>query len=451
MRKPPPFILILILFLPLAAFAEGKVSSSFETGLGLYIIAFDVPQGGVKVNLPDDMGAGDTISGTVIVKPVGRTEEEQRRNANKLNRYLVEIGEERTSIVEGVIKWTIPVILSRKPTYLVLRDENGEEVARAQIPLRITPAVETPTTLSSENYQFPVIGQTEKPICITGPFDGNFDTTTIEFGGQKARLIAESPRKLVVESPREVVGPTEIELKERNLITKRKFNNLRVVKISRGETPSIPPPPSTHKPTKLKTQEEGTAEEKFLVEQTSAPINKQLEKETKSKSGEIEQQIPTPSSAKESMKKAEDSRAERTPSPAESIEKKAEPKMAKNEQGENPLPSPTPLAEKPAKTEMEKKEATKENTETTPQTEHGGKYTIQIGSFKTEEEAKETAENLISKGYPAFETTAHIPGKGTWYRVRIGTFKTINEAKTYGDKLKSLEPSVESVFVTVNN
>jgi len=229
------------------------------------------------------------------------------------------------------------------------------------------------------------------------------------------------------------------------------FNNLRVVKISREETPSIPPPPSTHKPTKLKTQEEGTAEEKSLVEQTSAPINKQLQKETKSKSGEIEQQIPTPSSAKESMKKAEDSRAERTPSPTGSIEKKAEPKMAKNEQGENPLPSPTPLAEKPAKTEMEKKEATKENTETTPQTEHGGKYTIQIGSFKTEEEAKETAENLISKGYPAFETTAHIPGKGTWYRVRIGTFKTINEAKIYGDKLKSLEPSVESVFVTVNN
>jgi len=353
LRKPAPSILALILFLPLAAFAEGKVSSSFETDWGLYVIVFDVPQGKVTVNLPDDISTGDTVSGTVIAEPSGRTGEEQRGNADELNRYVVEIGRERTPMAERVIKWTTPATLSREPIYLILRDKNGEEVARAQIPIQIVPPVERFATPSPENYQFPIIGQAGKPIWIAGPFDGNFDTTEIKIGGQEARIIAESPRKLVVESPGEAVGPTEIELKEGNLIAKRSFNNLRVVKVN----------------------EEGTAEEESLVEQTPSPVNKRVEE----------------------------------------------------------------------------KEATKGNTETILSTEPGGKYTIQIGSFKTEEEAKETAEGLISKGYPAFVTTAQISGRGTWYRVRIGTFKTTKEAEIYRGKLKRLEPSMESAFITVNN
>ncbi|MER3446144.1 MAG: hypothetical protein C4291_04575 [Candidatus Dadabacteria bacterium] len=373
MRKPAPFMLILIFFLPVAVFAEGKVSSSFETDLGLYVIVFDVTQGRVTVNLPDDITVGDTISGTVNTEPMGQSEEERHRNADELNGYLFEIGKERTSVAEEVIKWTIPAALSREPIYLVLRDKNGEEVARAQIPFEIAPAAERTATPSAGDYQFPMIGQVGKPIWVGGPFDGNFNTTAIKIGGQKARLIAESPRKLIVETPKKVAGPTEIELKEGNLIMKRSFNNLRVVKINQGEAPLL----STPEPIKLKTEEETT------------------------------------------------------------------------EEGKNPIPSPTPLTEKPIRTEIENKEATKENTVTIPPTESGGEYTIQIGSFKTEKEAEETAEDLISKGYPAFVIKAQIPGKGTWYRARIGTFKTIKDAKIYMNKLRDLEPSMESAFITL--
>jgi len=366
-------MLILIFFLPVAVFAEGKVSSSFETDLGLYVIVFDVTQGRVTVNLPDDITVGDTISGTVNTEPMGQSEEERHRNADELNGYLFEIGKERTSVAEEVIKWTIPAALSREPIYLVLRDKNGEEVARAQIPFEIAPAAERTATPSAGDYQFPMIGQVGKPIWVGGPFDGNFNTTAIKIGGQKARLIAESPRKLIVETPKKVAGPTEIELKEGNLIMKRSFNNLRVVKINQGEAPLL----STPEPIKLKTEEETT------------------------------------------------------------------------EEGKNPIPSPTPLTEKPIRTEIENKEATKENTVTIPPTESGGEYTIQIGSFKTEKEAEETAEDLISKGYPAFVIKAQIPGKGTWYRARIGTFKTIKDAKIYMNKLRDLEPSMESAFITL--
>lgn len=404
MRKPAPFILILIFSFTVAAFAEGKVSSSFETDLGLYVIVFDVIQGKVTVNLPDDITVGDTISGTITTEPRGKIEEERRKNADELNGYLIEIGKERTSVAEGVIKWTVPVTLSREPIYLVLRDKNGEEIARAQIPFEIAPAAERTATPSPGNYQFPGIGQAGKPIWIGGLFDGNFNTTAVKIGGRETRLIAESPRKLVIESPKEIVGSTEIELKEGNLIMKRGFNNLRVVKIYQGEAPPL----STPEPIKLKTEE----------------------------------QISTSSHVTEPIKRAE-ARTTGQTLPVEGMEKKRRLKIT--EEGKNPIPSPTPFTEKLIKTGIENK------TVTIPPTQSSGRYTIQIGSFKTEEEAKETKEDLTSKGYPAFVTTAQIPGKGTWYRVRIGTFKTIKDAKIYRDRLKNLEPSIESAFITVNN
>ena len=47
---------------------------------GLRIVTFDTLQGRVIVNLPDDMRAGDTISGTVIAEPKGNTPEERAKN-----------------------------------------------------------------------------------------------------------------------------------------------------------------------------------------------------------------------------------------------------------------------------------------------------------------------------------------------------------------------------------
>jgi soluble lytic murein transglycosylase len=76
-----------------------------------------------------------------------------------------------------------------------------------------------------------------------------------------------------------------------------------------------------------------------------------------------------------------------------------------------------------------------------------GRFTIQIASFSEVEQAEEMKEALKSKGYPAFIQRVDLPGKGTWYRVRVGTFSTKEEAKQYGDTIKSIVPSIKSVFV----
>lgn len=60
-----------------------------------------------------------------------------------------------------------------------------------------------------------------------------------------------------------------------------------------------------------------------------------------------------------------------------------------------------------------------------------GKYTIQLGSYNTAEEAKQFAEGFTVRGYSPILNEVTIPEKGTWYRVSLGIFKTVEEAKSY--------------------
>ncbi|HEX3033542.1 MAG TPA: SPOR domain-containing protein [Thermodesulfobacteriota bacterium] len=136
----------------------------------------------------------------------------------------------------------------------------------------------------------------------------------------------------------------------------------------------------------------------------------------------------------------EKSPAEEAPAPLG--EGKGGPETAKEEKQK-----PSYMEEQP-ESETGKKEEMK--LATALLTQSGRTYTIQIGSFKVEEEAGRVTGALKSKGYPAFMEKTEIAGKGTWYRVKVGTFKTEEEAQLYGDDLMNREPLVKSVFVTVN-
>ncbi len=65
--------------------------------------------------------------------------------------------------------------------------------------------------------------------------------------------------------------------------------------------------------------------------------------------------------------------------------------------------------------------------------ENVGKYTVQVGSFLKELDAKKKSEELRGQGYTAFYVPGVLKGK-TWYRVNIGTFATQDEAKRANDK-----------------
>lgn len=67
-----------------------------------------------------------------------------------------------------------------------------------------------------------------------------------------------------------------------------------------------------------------------------------------------------------------------------------------------------------------------------------GKYTVQLGSYPTMEEAKQFAEGFTVRGYSPIINETSISDKGTWYRVSLGLFNTAEEAKAYIKSEQSL-------------
>jgi len=59
-----------------------------------------------------------------------------------------------------------------------------------------------------------------------------------------------------------------------------------------------------------------------------------------------------------------------------------------------------------------------------------GKYTVQVASYATENEAREQVAKLKEKGFGAFYVNADIKGQ-TWYRVSIGLFADQASAMDY--------------------
>ena len=246
---------------------------------GLQIVTFDTLQGRVIVNLPDDMRAGDTISGTVMAEPKGQTPEERAKNQTELNGYVIELEMPRKAdrnSVTATVTGVTPVV------YI----ETAVTAAPSQITFTLPPSTPTPTltNVSSANSgglgitltntsgsfavggtttvpielvhlslqsvapltlpQLPSIGQQGRPIVITGPFDGNSSNTQLNWTRPRSAvqdfekntenvsggfgLIAESPRKAVFTAPSNQTGPAEIILKEGNTETKGTFRNVGV-------------------------------------------------------------------------------------------------------------------------------------------------------------------------------------------------------------------------------
>lgn len=63
-----------------------------------------------------------------------------------------------------------------------------------------------------------------------------------------------------------------------------------------------------------------------------------------------------------------------------------------------------------------------------------GKFTVQVSSQASEDEAKAKAQELKDKGFSAFYVPATVDGK-KWYRVSVGLFDTAGAAKKYRSKL----------------
>jgi len=80
------------------------------------------------------------------------------------------------------------------------------------------------------------------------------------------------------------------------------------------------------------------------------------------------------------------------------------------------------------------------------QSSMAGKFTIQLGSYNTVEEAKQFAEGFTVRGYNPIINEVKIKDKGVWYRVSLGLFDTVEEAKKYVKEEQSLFAGQEFVI-----
>ncbi|MCB0386796.1 MAG: SPOR domain-containing protein, partial [Bdellovibrionales bacterium] len=74
-----------------------------------------------------------------------------------------------------------------------------------------------------------------------------------------------------------------------------------------------------------------------------------------------------------------------------------------------------------------------------------GKYTVQVASYATEDEAKAHASELKQKGWNAFYVPADVKGR-TWFRVSIGLFTNQKSAMSFREELMK-QSSISSAII----
>ncbi len=200
--------LVLATALPGFAAAEAKLESQ---GGGLQTATFDTFSGTVTVNLPEDIVAGDTFSGTVVAEPRGDSDKKKEKNRTALVGYLFELGEHpRGKVGDGRLKLDVPETPGTATLILreVRKGKPGRELGRVEIPVRES-APEIP------DFRLPTLTQQNVPLRVSGPFDGDLDSSVLSIGGVDALPLAESPRGAIFRSPINVSGVVPITLHER--------------------------------------------------------------------------------------------------------------------------------------------------------------------------------------------------------------------------------------------
>ena len=199
----------------LCAAAAGKPPAApaarTETTGFLTVTSMSDPQGTVRVRLPADMAAGDTITGTVVVEPAGGSDAQRAANESILNGYVVEAGANKAQVAQRVITFVVPSTATLAA--LVLRRANGAVAGRADVPVRARPNPVTHPALPGD-FKLPQVAVAGQPFAIAGPFSGDAAHTALAIGGRSAEIVAESPRTLVAVPPANAVGPSSMQLNE---------------------------------------------------------------------------------------------------------------------------------------------------------------------------------------------------------------------------------------------
>jgi hypothetical protein len=204
------------------------------------------------------MAAGDTISGTVVVEPMGSNDQEKTVNGAELRGYVISLSQSKPTgtgsdftvnvplVTPGTFTLKIPTSGSTNSNGLGIRLTNadGSHVLSGSQTIPLNAAPQSVGTAQS-GFQLPKLGQTGRPIEILGQFDGNAANTSLNIGGQNVNALTESPRGLIFLSPTNITGPTELSVKDGNNQSKGEYRNVDVklsaptTTLTKGESTTL--------------------------------------------------------------------------------------------------------------------------------------------------------------------------------------------------------------------
>lgn len=220
---------------------KGTVQAETEDVSGMRRVIFTTERGNkVYVNLPDDIAAGDTVSGTVFAEGAGKTDADRAASLLELKNQTIDIA-----------GWKVPATGGR----FELNMPQGTTPDRPGRPCdywltwgrfdKRWPCKTLPPNLSTD-FSLAPLGQVGKLTQVSGPFDGKFAADDyLKVGDQKMMLLAESPRKMVFLNNSSVVGPTAVEIREQGQVQKLPFRNLKLTmsaqkyNLRRGEQTTL--------------------------------------------------------------------------------------------------------------------------------------------------------------------------------------------------------------------
>lgn len=177
---------------------------------GLTTAIFDLPEGTITVYLPDDIRAGDLVSGTVLAMAGGKNARQTGKNLSVLKKYSIEFDGQKLAVAEANGRVQYRANDSKVPQRF-LSVINREGVNAGEVGIKV-PAAEA--TRSTSSCRIPTHALTAAPLRITGPFDGNSSNTTCTISGKEATVLAESPRQCIIRFPETAGGKQTMQVTE---------------------------------------------------------------------------------------------------------------------------------------------------------------------------------------------------------------------------------------------
>lgn len=209
---------------------QGSASQSAANGLNT--LTFDLAAGKVMVRLPDDIRAGDTISGTVVAEAMA---------SSTLEGMVIEIDGKRSLVSGKSIKFIVPLLAAGGEIPFLIKDGKGKVLGKTTVPFAGSGQGMAPAS----DFDLPRLGQTGRPVTINGPFDGDAANTSCRLGDQPIEIIAESPRHAIFMSPPDPVGQTALSMTENGNSRNGPYRNIRVslaapkTRLLRGEKTTL--------------------------------------------------------------------------------------------------------------------------------------------------------------------------------------------------------------------